>query len=1499
MHFYEQKFAYLIFLLYLCLAKVLQNQLLTNKFKIMKKILTLFTALILFGSIMVHATDYYYRGNQNNWSAAIKMTPSTDGYYAYFSAKSYANNGNSNNNFKIALTTDSWDYNSSYVTRGFNGTDIKNSEGDKSIGLNWDNDNICVYCTSDFYILVYFPNTDINTTSNPIICASTSLPDDGDPAAPSVAFVGVPAEVYKGQTVTFAATSENVDNPVYSYLVDGVAATSSYTFNVAGSHTVTVEVRSNGTGDATTANMTVDCKEYSLMANDHATKGSKVADCTTSDGITFTATWNCIEEGTYYFYVTTNTSADANTNCDYLCSGQTLTNGVDKAAYLYGTSNYGDSYALNATVTGEYTFTLTLGANNYFRCDFPAAAPEPDCFVAGSITDIFGSPAWKADQEDNKMTWDEGLSLYTKSFTVDKAYKSVALKVVYGGEWYGDNGDNVKFSLSGAGTFTVKFNKTSHAISVEGDIVGDEQFDFNYVTVAGNGAEGNSWLNSEDWNAAAEANRMTEVETDIYEISYSAVKGVESKFQFTFDGGWTYQIGGTFSEFGTPTAAVFGNKDITFTPAEGADVTIRLNLSAFNFATKEGATFTVSQVGPVKIKGTVVNGSWEEDPLDFVIANNKESASLTIAIPQPGSYDFKMIIGDNQWRSNGYTYHRDYTAAAHINGNNDANMVLEADVAGDYTFTWTFENDSLNIAFPECDYYIKNNWYGCGAWKWKGMTPAAGGTYRIENVVYGGNGVNYNTTNDDAGATWKAQSVLFYMEGGKKKGVTAYDTVNFVLNPATDTVGAEMVSKDVTVYTVGSNSLALCDLGWAATHPHKYTDMKKQEDGTYKWTKSDEEVVLLAGDVYIKVFKDRDEANGYWPTTEEGKPCNIAQSGIYTIEVDFNPCTHDITITPTLVKALNIQNLILQGSWDQKPLVLDGNNAKALATLPLTVGTHNFQLLDGGNNKYGDGEAFTREHNSYREIVPKAGSDMTIEVDEAGEYLFTYIFETNQLVVSYPAIVPVDRISPIGGKFTINAKGDTAIFARGNLQYNYGANAWYAAEKQYEVLSDLNLRFGDDNYEGSVDVFGWSCDDSNYGLLKSNLDADFTGDFVDWGTKFTDDEKVWNTLTRGEWDFLLNRTKNAHKLWAIIALGPDSLNGLALFPDDWEDLAGLTIAYGYFDLDDEVTHKANSFSFAQWDVMEVAGAVFLPLAGARAGFVGNTTGIDGKTTTTKNPLSGWYCWMDNVSEYGFYWLATNPAGKLDEADMLVAPWLNSTETEYTRPVTTTRPRRYGHAVRLVTRIPKAEYVDVRTGLNAGHYYTVCWNKTMSAIKGASLWSFIGKDVNFAYIQEESAPYPAGKPYIVYAESEKLEAILTGDAVDETALVANNGLHGTFSALGQADLDGKKAAAGDHDVYLVIGDELRRATGYALDGNTPLAGNSLPAFRAYVVLDEITGGTPNQAPGKNVRNMPLHKDATQGFENLEGGEKPIKVLIDGQLYILRGENVYNVNGQIVQ
>lgn len=270
------------------------------------------------------------------------------------------------------------------------------------------------------------------------------------------------------------------------------------------------------------------------------------------------------------------------------------------SAFTYENNSYvieagSGNCTFNANRQGNYTFTWTFATNT-----LTITYPEPEAFVAGSAAEIFGT-TWDASAAANKMTWDEGLSKFTKTYTVDKAYKSVSLKVVYDNQWYGVEGgeDNVKFSLSGAGTFTVLFDKTTHHVTLEGAIVGEEQFDFEYAAVAANG-EGN-WAHGEDWNAATTTNRMTEVAENIWEISFDNVPAKECQLKFCFDGTWDHEFGGVFSAFGTESSAVYGNtsSSINFTSVAGSIITVRLDLNAFNFATKEGAKFTVTQEEPI------------------------------------------------------------------------------------------------------------------------------------------------------------------------------------------------------------------------------------------------------------------------------------------------------------------------------------------------------------------------------------------------------------------------------------------------------------------------------------------------------------------------------------------------------------------------------------------------------------------------------------------------------------------------------------------------------------------------------------------------------------------------------------------------------------------------------------------------------------------------------------------------------------------------------------
>jgi hypothetical protein len=137
---------------------------------------------------------------------------------------------------------------------------------------------------------------------------------------------------------------------------------------------------------------------------------------------------------------------------------------------------------------------------------------------------------------------------------------------------------------------------------------------------------------------------------------------------------------------------------------------------------------------------------------------------------------------------------------------------------------------------------------------------------------------------------------------------------------------------------------------------------------------------------------------------------------------------------------------------------------------------------------------------------------------------------------------------------------------------------------------------------------------------------------------------------------------------------------------------------------------------------------------------------------------------------------------------------------------------------------------------------------------------------------------------MYAEAETVSAILTGEEV--AVPVADGAIHGTFADMYQAAL----TAAGDN-IYLVIGNQLRR-----VDDQT---GNSLPANRAYVDIDEITVGAPAGIPANRVRSMPMQPQVATGMENVDASAQPVKTIINGQLFILRNGKMYDAQGKLVK
>ena len=297
------------------------------------------------------------------------------------------------------------------------------------------------------------------------------------------------------------------------------------------------------------------------------------------------------------------------------------------------------------------------------------------------------------------------------------------------------------------------------------------------------------------------------------------------------------------------------------------------------------------------------------------------------------------------------------------------------------------------------------------------------------------------------------------------------------------------------------------------------------------------------------------------------------------------------------------------------------------------------------------------------------------------------------------AELPEEAIAPLSGKFIYTDKGDTAVFSRGNLRYNYGADQWYTAEHQYDVLADVNLNFGKPEYTGDIDLFGWSNSKSNYGRLASNFNADYLegGDFKDWGELF-EGETEWRTFSKAEWEFLF-----AHQQWTMVGLieqpsSTDTLFALAVFPADWDKAAHTDLfANNQYKIYDEQSENIKTILYSEWPTVEALGVALLPTGGARAGHWGNRIGFDGETETSSgNSAAGnWYDWVDNVSISGYYWLSSPSATNDTVAAFLFLPAERNIaekgepeDWQWAAPAVWHREKRRGNAVRLITRIPR-------------------------------------------------------------------------------------------------------------------------------------------------------------------------------------------------------------------
>ena len=198
-------------------------------------------------------------------------------------------------------------------------------------------------------------------------------------------------------------------------------------------------------------------------------------------------------------------------------------------------------------------------------------------------------------------------------------------------------------------------------------------------------------------------------------------------------------------------------------------------------------------------------------------------------------------------------------------------------------------------------------------------------------------------------------------------------------------------------------------------------------------------------------------------------------------------------------------------------------------------------------------------------------------------------------------------------------------------------------------------------------------------------------------------------------------------------------------------------------------------------------------------------------------------------------------------------------------------------------------IDYSRATTEGRYGTICLPNG-GIMVGATLYevAYYGQTSKKIFFDEIlNGTMEAGVPYIFLPkEGASQLAVYYTDEANESAKNAN-GLHGFIGANADAEMNVPVGA------YILNANQYRKVV--------TLGTAKIKSNRSYIELGEISPSEPALAPGRRRISMAVNgEQVATGIENTGfESEAPRKVLINGELYIIRGEKMYDAKGQLVK
>ena len=140
-----------------------------------------------------------------------------------------------------------------------------------------------------------------------------------------------------------------------------------------------------------------------------------------------------------------------------------------------------------------------------------------------------------------------------------------------------------------------------------------------------------------------------------------------------------------------------GNQTLKIAKAGKYTVTFVLDVKASKLTADAAIQEEVEVIPTVAIAGEM--NEWSETANLLTLAADKLTATATINLAEAKDYGFKVVLGGN-WLSDGGAITREAATLVFTGANTEANTTLTADVAGEYTFTWTYATSTLAVTYP-------------------------------------------------------------------------------------------------------------------------------------------------------------------------------------------------------------------------------------------------------------------------------------------------------------------------------------------------------------------------------------------------------------------------------------------------------------------------------------------------------------------------------------------------------------------------------------------------------------------------------------------------------------------------------------------------------------------------------------------------------------------------------------------------------------------------------